>query len=131
MKYKNTIKNEDGTPKLKELAESYDDGDKVQHLLKNTLGWDKEDVSTFQDNAAVHMKNLYGKIDIEIKELRTTAKRNAKLNAQHLSVFAFIGHGVINEQNEALFLVNSKNEVGSFEIKSINVDQLAKDFAEI
>jgi hypothetical protein len=48
-----------------------------------------------------------------------------------LNVFAFIGHGVINEKNEAIFLVNSKNEEGIIEIKAINVDQLAKDFAEI
>ena len=48
-----------------------------------------------------------------------------------MNVFAFIGHGVINEKNEALFLVNSKNEKGIIEIKAINVDQLAKDFAEI
>ena len=45
--------------------------------------------------------------------------------------FAFIGHGVINQYKEALFLVNSKNKEGKIEIKAINVDQLAKDFAEI
>jgi hypothetical protein len=43
------------------------------------------------------MKNLYDKIDNEIKELKSSANRNAKQNAQHLNVFAFIGHGVINE----------------------------------
>jgi two-component SAPR family response regulator len=48
-----------------------------------------------------------------------------------LNVLAFIGHGVVNEKNEALFLVNSKNDQGNIEIKAINVDQLAKDFAEI
>ena len=47
-----------------------------------------------------------------------------------MNVIAFIGHGVINEKNEALFLVNSKNEKGIIEIKTINVDQLAKDFSE-
>ena len=46
-------------------------------------------------------------------------------------MFAFIGHGIINENNEALFLVNSKNSDGIIEIKTINIDQLAKDFAEI
>ena len=49
-----------------------------------------------------------------------------------MNVFAFIGHGVINEKKEALFLVNSKNDDGTkIEIKAINVDQLAKEFAEI
>ena len=48
-----------------------------------------------------------------------------------MNIFAFIGHGVINEKNEALFLVNSKNIEGKVEIKAINVDQLANDFAEI
>ena len=48
-----------------------------------------------------------------------------------MNVLAFIGHGVVNEKNEALFLVNSKNDQGNIEIKAINVDQLAKDFAEI
>ena len=47
MKYTDTIKKDDGTPKLKELAESYDAGEKVKQLLENTLGWDTEDVSTF------------------------------------------------------------------------------------
>ena len=80
MQYKETIKKDDGTAKFKELAESYNAGQKVQHLLENTLGWDKEDVSIFKD-IPLHMKDLYGKIDIEIKELKTTAKRNAKKNA--------------------------------------------------
>ena len=48
-----------------------------------------------------------------------------------MNVFAFIGHGVINEKNEALFLVNSKNNEGNIVIKTINVNQVAKDFAEI
>jgi hypothetical protein len=40
-----------------------------------------------------------------------------------VNIFAFIGHGVINEKNEALFLVNSKSEDGTkIEIKTINVD---------
>jgi two-component SAPR family response regulator len=46
-------------------------------------------------------------------------------------MFAFIGHGVINEKDEALFLVNTKSDNGKIEIKAINVDQLAKEFAEI
>ena len=46
-------------------------------------------------------------------------------------MFAFIGHGVINEKDEALFLVNTKSDKGTIEIKAINVDQLAKEFAEI
>jgi hypothetical protein len=48
-----------------------------------------------------------------------------------LNVFAFIGHGAINEKDQALFLVNSKNKDGKIELKSINVDQIAKEFAEI
>ena len=45
------------------------------------------------------MKNLYEKIDKEIKDLKITAIRNAKKNAQHLSIFSFIGHGVVNEKD--------------------------------
>jgi hypothetical protein len=48
-----------------------------------------------------------------------------------LNVLAFIGHGIINDKNEAIFLVNSKSEDAIMEIKEINVDQVAKDFAEI
>ena len=48
-----------------------------------------------------------------------------------MNVIAFIGHGAINEKNEAIFLVNSKNEKGIIEVKTINVDQLAKDFSEL
>jgi hypothetical protein len=78
------------------------------------------------------MKNLYDTINKRIQSLKNAASESAKENAQHLNVFAFIGHGVINEKNEALFLVNSKNEDGkTIEIKAINVDQLAKEFAEI
>ena len=68
---------------------------------------------------------MYDKINDEIKELKSVANRTAKSNAQHLNVFAFIGHGAINEQNEALFLVNTKNEEGIIEIKAIKVDVLA------
>jgi hypothetical protein len=46
-------------------------------------------------------------------------------------MFAFIGHGVINEKDEALFLINTKSDNSKIEIKAINVDQLAKEFAEI
>jgi hypothetical protein len=45
MKYE--IKNNDGTPKLPLLRETYADGEKVKLLLMNTLGWDSDDVSTF------------------------------------------------------------------------------------
>ena len=48
-----------------------------------------------------------------------------------MNVLAFIGHGIINDKNEAIFLVNSKREDSIMEIKEINVDQVAKDFAEI
>ena len=72
------------------------------------------------------MTNLYDKIDDEIKDLKSFAKKSSKKdNAHHLTVFAFIGHGVINQNKEALFLVNSKNRQGKVEIKPINVDQLA------
>jgi hypothetical protein len=48
-----------------------------------------------------------------------------------LNVLTFIGHGIINELNEAIFLVNSRNNDSNMEIKQINVDKLAKEFAEI
>jgi hypothetical protein len=44
MEYK--IKNNDNTPKLKELGESYKDGGKVYKLFKNTLGWQEDDIIT-------------------------------------------------------------------------------------
>jgi hypothetical protein len=78
------------------LGESNADAEKVENLLTNTLGWDRNDVWTFKDSK-VGIKNIYDKIDNEIKELKSSANRNAKQNAQHLNVFAFIGHGVINE----------------------------------
>lgn len=48
-----------------------------------------------------------------------------------MNVLAFIGHGIINELNEAIFLVNSKDNDSNMEIREINVDKLAKEFAEI
>ena len=44
-------------------------------------------------------------------------------------MFTFIGHGFINEYDEALFLVNSKIDKENTEIKALNVDQIAKEFA--
>jgi hypothetical protein len=116
---------------LPTLNESYPDAEKVNQLFRNTLGWDESDVITLKDTN-LKIKNLYGTITKQIQDLKTAASLTTKENAQHVNVFAFIGHGVINEKNEALFLVNSKSEDGKkFEIKAINVDQVAKEFAEI
>jgi len=41
------IKNNDGKKEVTTLAESYKDAEKVKQLFENTLGWDKDDVSTF------------------------------------------------------------------------------------
>lgn len=75
--------------------------------------------------------NVYDKINNHINELKISAKQTARKDAQHLNVFAFIGHGHINDKNEALFLVNSKQADGNIETYAINVDKLAKDLAEI
>jgi hypothetical protein len=83
---------------LAPIGESYADGEKVKQLLTKTLGWDQEDVKTFKDSH-LGIKRIYDKIDNEIKELKNLAHRTAKYNAQHLNVFAFIGHGIINEYN--------------------------------
>jgi hypothetical protein len=55
----------------------------------------EEEVTIFKD-WPVNMKNLHNKIVTEIKELKATAKQIPKKNAYHLTIFAFIGHGVIN-----------------------------------
>ena len=75
--------------------------------------------------------NIYDHIDNHIKKLKIVSEQIAKDYTQHLNILVFIGHGIINEQNEAIFLVNTKNDKGIIEIKPINVDQLAKEFAEI
>ena len=46
MEYKIRNNNE-VTQKFKPLGESYKDAQKVERLLKFTLGWDKEDVISF------------------------------------------------------------------------------------
>lgn len=66
-----------------------------------------------------------------MQDLKTAASLASKEYAQHVNVLVFIGHGVINKQNDALFFVNSKSDNGKIEIKEINVDKLAKEFAEI
>ena len=63
---------------MKELNESYKDGDKVYDLLKSTLNWDA--ISRFKD-IPLHIKDLYGKINKKIEDLKTTARNNAKKNA--------------------------------------------------
>ena len=124
------IKNDDKTPKLKELNESSTDAENLKKFFVDTLRWDEDDVITFKDSN-VGIKNVYDKINDHMDNLKAAASLTAKKNAQQLNILAFIGHGVINEKNEALFLVNSKSDHGIIEIKAINVDQLAKRFAEI
>jgi len=63
-------------------------------------------------------KNVCDKIDNHIADLKVVANQTAKANAQNLNVFAFIGHGIINDMNEAIFLINDSN----MEIKKLNVD---------
>jgi hypothetical protein len=75
MDYK--IKNKDETPDLQPLNESERDCEKVKELLEITLGWDKEDVKTFNDKS-IHLMNLSDKIDNHIKELKITARQTAK-----------------------------------------------------
>jgi hypothetical protein len=41
------IKNNDGKKEVDTLAESYKDAEKVKQLFESTLGWDKDDISTF------------------------------------------------------------------------------------
>jgi hypothetical protein len=45
------------------------------------------------------IKNVYDKIMNEIQVMKTLSERSTKENAQQLNVFAFIGHGVINEKD--------------------------------
>jgi hypothetical protein len=50
------------------------------------------------------------------------------------NVFAFVGHGFIDDKDRALFLVNSKDKDGEVTVQTvqtINVDDLAYEFAEI
>jgi hypothetical protein len=47
------------------------------------------------------------------------------------NVFAFVGHGTIDDKDKALFLVNTKGKNGVSTVQTINVDDLAHEFAEI
>jgi hypothetical protein len=47
------------------------------------------------------------------------------------NVFAFVGHGAIDDKDKALFLVNTKGKNGVSTVQTINVDDLAHEFAEI
>jgi hypothetical protein len=95
MEYK--IKNEENnTPQLNQLAQSYADAEKVSQLFLNTLKWPKDDVITFKDSY-VSITNIHNKIDNHIKDLKSAAKIDAKEHTQQLNVLAFIGHGIINE----------------------------------
>jgi len=47
------------------------------------------------------------------------------------NVFAFVGHGIIDDKDRALFLVNTKGKDGEITVQTINVDELAYEFAEI
>ena len=56
---------------------------------------------------------------------------SAKPHAMAFNVFAFVGHGVIDDKDRALFLVNTKGKDGEVTVQTINVDDLAYEFAEI
>jgi hypothetical protein len=47
------------------------------------------------------------------------------------NVFAFVGHGFIDDKDRALFLVNTRLKDGYITVQTINVDELANEFAEI
>jgi hypothetical protein len=47
------------------------------------------------------------------------------------NVFAFVGHGAIDDKEKALFMVNTKGKNGVSTVQTINVDDLAHEFAEI
>ena len=55
----------------------------------------------------------------------------ARPHAIVFNVFAFVGHGIIDDKGRALFLVNTKEKDGVMTVQSINVDELANEFAEI
>ena len=56
---------------------------------------------------------------------------NAKPQAMAFNVFAFVGHGFIDDKDRALFLVNTKEKDGEVTVQTIHVDELAYEFAEI
>jgi hypothetical protein len=48
------------------------------------------------------------------------------------NVFAFVGHGIIDDKDRALFLVNTKEKGSKNQtVETINVDELAHEFAAI
>jgi hypothetical protein len=47
------------------------------------------------------------------------------------NVFAFVGHGMIDDKDRAIFLVNTKGKDKQVTAQTINVDELAHEFAEI
>lgn len=59
------------------------------------------------------------------------AKLVANPESMVFNVFAFVGHGIIDDQDRALFLVNTKEKEMGATVESINVDELAHEFAEI
>ena len=59
------------------------------------------------------------------------AKLIANPEAMVFNVFAFVGHGIIDEKDRALFLVNTKEKDSGATVEAINVDELAHEFAEI
>ena len=48
-----------------------------------------------------------------------------------VNLISFHGHGFINDQNDAIFIITTKNEDGSINFENINVTNLANEFAEI
>ena len=48
------------------MSSSHLDAERVRMLLEETLGWHRDDIEIFEDKT-VHLKNLYDKIIIKLK----------------------------------------------------------------
>ena len=62
---------------------------------------------------------------------KNVAKDSARPHAMHFNVFAFVGHGIMDDNNRAIFLVNTMGTDKIVTVQTINVDELAYEFAEI
>lgn len=108
MKYYQNSKSEYG--KLKDLNESYSDINKIKSLFIDTLKWDesRQAITVFNDEKVLLRRSLFKDIQDYINDLKTAARMYAKPQTMAFNLFAFVGHGFIDDKDRALFLVNTK-----------------------
>ena len=83
---------------FRNLDESHSSVDKLHSLFVDTLKWDPCDVTVYKDSP-IYLSQLFEKIQENIKKRKTVSLENTKPQEMTFNVFAFVGHGFIDDKD--------------------------------